>query len=364
MTQGVKDFIGYGRKNLLSWQSCSTCAYAFCCSAFLVTVDTLEYACVRIQKQSSQTPLRAEMTQRLAAAQTQYDAAEAAAEDFELIASLGKALQALQQESAKLPLSEEDYLSLRDRHAALVRRVEERCKELKDAKDFTALEALGVHLEALKAVHLPPPQVPAAKLAMPAATVVTPVASVATPAATVTKPAVKKIFGALFGLGAPKASPDAVQAPTVAVTAPTAAPQPDLNGLLSSFTELSAECNRLCVQASQAPQRAEMMQRLEAAQAQYDAAVSAFTDLSLITSLGKSLQSLQLQSALLPLSEEDYLTLSIRHADLVQRVEQGCKTLAVEKQLDSLATLGGQLKLLKAHELPRACATKGTPSQT
>jgi beta-phosphoglucomutase-like phosphatase (HAD superfamily) len=283
----------------------------------------------QIKRQDAQAPQRAEMMQRLEATQAQYDAAEAAADDIELIATLGKALQTLQQESAKLPLSEEDYLTLSTRHAALLQRVEERCKQLKKAKDFVALEALGVHLEAVKALKLHAALSPAAKP---------------------TKPAAKTSFGGFFGLGAPKVLTTATQA--------------DLKNLRSDSTELCAECNRLCAQAGHAPQRAEMMQRLEDAQAQYDAAVSAFTDLPLVASLGEALHALQQESAQLPLSEEDYLTLADRHATLVQRVVQVCKALAQAKQFYSLAALGGKLKLLRALKLPSIPSVKGKQPQT
>jgi hypothetical protein len=71
------------------------------------------------------------------------------AEDFESVASIGTQLQALQQESAQLPLSEEDYLTLADRHAALLLEVTEQCKVLEKAKDFPAMAALGAQLTAL-----------------------------------------------------------------------------------------------------------------------------------------------------------------------------------------------------------------------
>jgi hypothetical protein len=278
----------------------------------------------RVQKLAAQAPQRAQMMQRLEAAQAQYDAAEAAAEDFELIASLGKALQDLQGESDKIRMTQKDYLGLPDRHAALVKRIEERCKQLKKAKDFSALEALGLRLEAVKAVNLPAPQKPAARAVVP--------------------------LGGLFRFGAAKA--------------PSTLSELELEKLLSDSEEQRKACGRLIMQAGHAPQRAEMMQRLEDAQTQYDAAVSTFTDLPLIASLGAALAALQQESATLPLSEEDYLTLPARHAQLVQRVVQVCKGLAQAKQLDSLATLGGQLKLLKALELPTTPVAKGTTPQT
>jgi hypothetical protein len=258
------------------------------------------------------------MMQRLEAAQAQYNAAEAAAEDFELIASLGKALHALQQESAQLPLSEEDYLVLAASHAQLLQRVEERCTQLKKAKDFTALEQLGVHAAALTAVNLPTVQ----------------------PGTTIgAKAKPKASFGALLSLGAAKA--------------PEAPSKTDLDRLLNVVSALDEACVLLSKQVSQVPQRAEMTQRLENAQAQYDAAFTAFADFPLITSLGAALVTMQQESAQLPLSEEDYLTLADRHAALVQRVKQGCLDLMKAKQFDNLAILNGRLRALDQLELPK-----------
>ena len=96
------------------------------------------------------------MVQRLATLQTQFDAAEAAADqDFELIAALGLKLEALQLESAQLPLSEEDYRTLPARHAQLVQRVVARCDALAAAGEYAALETLGDALETLQALVLP-----------------------------------------------------------------------------------------------------------------------------------------------------------------------------------------------------------------
>jgi hypothetical protein len=92
--------------------------------------------------------------QRIQDLQAQYDAAEAAAEDFELIASLGLQLTALQLEAKKLPLSEKAYLTLPDRHAALVQRMTDKCKELMRDKDFDALATLSALLKAVKALDL------------------------------------------------------------------------------------------------------------------------------------------------------------------------------------------------------------------
>jgi hypothetical protein len=90
--------------------------------------------------------------------QAQFDAAEAAAEDFVLIGTLGTQLQQLEKESAQLSLSEEDYLTLADRHAALVQQVTDQCRNLKAAGHFGQLNVFAkqwIKLTALDVSDLP-----------------------------------------------------------------------------------------------------------------------------------------------------------------------------------------------------------------
>jgi hypothetical protein len=86
--------------------------------------------------------------------QAQYHAAATAGVDFQLIAALGMQLDTAQQESAQLPLSEEDYLTLSTRHATLVQRVEQKCRELMQTKAFPALAVLSAKFAALKNLDL------------------------------------------------------------------------------------------------------------------------------------------------------------------------------------------------------------------
>jgi hypothetical protein len=109
---------------------------------------------VKLLEEVAQAPARRDAMQRRDALQAEFDAADAADVDFELIASLGVQLQELEKESAQLPLSEEDYLTLADRHAGLVQRVTDACRELKVAKDFVAMGALAKQLTALKAADV------------------------------------------------------------------------------------------------------------------------------------------------------------------------------------------------------------------
>jgi hypothetical protein len=290
-------------------------------------VDTIEFACTQMHKQAAEVPCTRDALQRLDAAQAQYDAAEAAGEGVERMVSLGKALDAVQQECAQLPLSKKEYQTLPARHAQLMQRLEEKCKQLKKAKDYAGLEKMGALLEALKPLELP--DVPAAS----------PDSG---------KSLFKLPLGGFLGLGTAKVSAPATLS--------------DVAHVLSIAAEQSAACGSLTTQASQAPQRAEMIQRLETAQAQYDAAVAARADLSVIASLAQAVVALQRESAQLPLSEEDYLTLPARHAQLVQSVYLACEDLRKAKQFDQLAKLSGQLQVLRALEQPVAVTAKGLPS--
>jgi hypothetical protein len=114
---------------------------------------TLLAECERVLQEAAYAPQRRDLTKRLCTLQTQLQAAEAA-ENFESVASLGLTLTALQQQSAQLPLSEEDYLTLPDRHAALVQRVTEQCRELTRAKNYASLGLLSAKLTMLKALDL------------------------------------------------------------------------------------------------------------------------------------------------------------------------------------------------------------------
>jgi hypothetical protein len=73
-----------------------------------------------------------------------------AAEDFERVASLGASVHALMPQSVHEALSEEDYLTMPARHAALLQRVSKRCRKLGEEKDHAAQARLAAELEALR----------------------------------------------------------------------------------------------------------------------------------------------------------------------------------------------------------------------
>jgi hypothetical protein len=110
---------------------------------------------VTLQKRAAFVPQRSDIRQRLQSLRSQYDAALAAAVDFVLVGKLGTQLKALQQQSAQLPLSEEDYCTLPAQHADLVQQVMAACRELMKARDYAALGPLSTKLKELKALDLP-----------------------------------------------------------------------------------------------------------------------------------------------------------------------------------------------------------------
>jgi hypothetical protein len=83
--------------------------------------------------------------------QAQLEAAEER-DAYQLVIMLGDKLDALQETIKMLPLSEDDYRSLEDRHAALLLKVSCECKALSKARNRTALEPLAVKLDQLKAL--------------------------------------------------------------------------------------------------------------------------------------------------------------------------------------------------------------------
>jgi hypothetical protein len=105
-------------------------------------------------KQAAFVPQRSDIRLRLLSLSAQIEAELAAALDFELVGTLGMQRKSVEKQSAQLPLSEEDYLTLPARHADLVQRVTNACRELMGARDYAALGPLSVKLKELKALDL------------------------------------------------------------------------------------------------------------------------------------------------------------------------------------------------------------------
>jgi hypothetical protein len=110
--------------------------------------------CETIITQVAIAPQRREAVQRKLELREQLDAAMETGNDYDRVGILGEQLDALERDSAQLPLSEEDYLTLPDRHAALLSKVEARCKEYKANKQAALLIELGTKLSALKTLDL------------------------------------------------------------------------------------------------------------------------------------------------------------------------------------------------------------------
>jgi hypothetical protein len=120
-------------------------------SAESVRCDALagEYEIVTIQFTRAATFKDA--SRRRDELQREYNALKSAATDFVAMGRVGKALKAA---VTAVVLTEEDYLTLADRHAALVTTVTATCSVLADAGQFDALEALAAKLEELKALDM------------------------------------------------------------------------------------------------------------------------------------------------------------------------------------------------------------------
>lgn len=110
--------------------------------------------CLSIRKQVELIPQVKDVMQQLQTMQAQLEAAETAMIDYKLIASLGKALKAIQLQAQQLPLSEEDYRTLADRHATLVQEIDAKCRELTKAKCYDELDVLASELAELQALDL------------------------------------------------------------------------------------------------------------------------------------------------------------------------------------------------------------------
>jgi hypothetical protein len=110
--------------------------------------------CDALITQFANAPRTTEAIQQRVELQNTLTALRAAKSDFAAVGQVGKALKAANAQLAQLPLSEEDYLTLADRHAALVQKVTATCTELADAGEYDALDALAIKLEELQALDV------------------------------------------------------------------------------------------------------------------------------------------------------------------------------------------------------------------
>jgi cell fate (sporulation/competence/biofilm development) regulator YlbF (YheA/YmcA/DUF963 family) len=249
---------------------------------------TLMGECGTVVDQFAYVPALRDAIQQRDQLQREFAPFNAAGTNFKEIARLGKAAVAavLQQ-----PLSEEDYLTLADRHAALVQKVTATCTELADAGAFCALTTLAAKLEELKALDVS---------ALPKSSSVRPPASPSVFRASSEPP----VYGALAG-----------------------------------------ECDTILTQLAHVPTFRAAIQQRDELQREYDALKSAASDLISLGRVGKALKA---AIAAVVLTEEDYLTLADRHAALVQKVTATCAELANAGEFDALDILATKLEELKA----------------
>jgi hypothetical protein len=86
--------------------------------------------------------------------EAQLEAVERIGDDYELIGTLGEQLLTIRQKVAEQPLSEDDYLTLADRHEVLVQKVINTCATLARAKAYADVKLLGAKLKELKALDV------------------------------------------------------------------------------------------------------------------------------------------------------------------------------------------------------------------
>jgi uncharacterized sporulation protein YeaH/YhbH (DUF444 family) len=101
-------------------------------------------ACARSVRQTLQT--RNELQDRLYGLKVSHPL------NFESIGRTRKALQTIESEVARLPLSEEDFLTLLNRHDALMQKARAVCKQLVERRHYATLAELAGKLVNLTAL--------------------------------------------------------------------------------------------------------------------------------------------------------------------------------------------------------------------
>jgi hypothetical protein len=107
-----------------------------------------------ILSQCAQVPALKEAILQRDKLQKDLDALKTVGKNFGEIARVGQALKAAVAVVLQQHLSEVDYLTLKGRHAALVKQVTAACKELSDVCEYAGLEILSVKLSELEAVDV------------------------------------------------------------------------------------------------------------------------------------------------------------------------------------------------------------------
>jgi hypothetical protein len=215
----------------------------------------------------------------------QRECAALSAANAEEIARVGTAHKAAIAAVMQQPLSEEDYLTLSSRHAALVQEVTVMGLEMADTGEFDAVELLGAKLNVLRKLDvsaLPQPSSEPPRLTL----------------------AETLLCGALAG-----------------------------------------GCDAVITQFAHVPTFRKAIQHRDELQREYDALKTAATDLMALGRVGRALRA---AGAAIVLTDEDFLTLADRHAALVEKVTATCAHLADAGECQALNTLTSKLEELKA----------------
>jgi hypothetical protein len=206
----------------------------------------------------------------------------------EEIARVGTAYKAAIAAVLQEPLSEEDYMTLSSRHAALLQEVTVMGLEMADTGEFDAVELLGAKLNVLRKLDV-------------------------------------------SALPQPSSEPPRL---TLAET------------LLCGV--LAGACDAVIAQFAHVPTFRKAIQHRDELQREYDALKTAATDLVALGRVGRALKA---AGAAIMLTEEDYLTLADRHAALVTKATTMCAQLAGAAESQALNTLASKLEELKALDL-------------
>jgi hypothetical protein len=210
---------------------------------------------------------------------------------------LGRVGKLLKEATAAI-VQFKECLTLADRCASLISKVTETCRALADAEDYDALDTLASKLTLLKAENL---------CSLP-----------------------RYCSGTGFDPFRPAAAVDP-----------------------SMFATLLDACDLHITQCAAVARLKISIKQRDALQRQFDA-LKAAKNFVAMGMKGKELKAAVADVAQLPLSEEDYLALPARHAELLQKVPKACTELADAGAFDKLNDLALKLVLLKALDVPTA----------
>jgi hypothetical protein len=251
----------------------------------------LECECATVIAQFAHVPALRDAIQLRGRLRRKFTALNAAKTNFKEIARVGVAHKASAAAVLRQPLSGKNFVTLADRHAALVQKVTATCAMLAEAEDFDVLELFGEKLEQLKKLDVSAlPQSSSAISPVPLG---------------VTRVDTKPLqYGALVG-----------------------------------------DCDSFITEFKHVPTFRDVIRRREELQREYNALKAAATNYCSLARVGKALKA---AVAAVVLTEEDYLTLADRHAALVRRATATCSVLADAGEFNALEFLATKLEELKA----------------